>query len=85
MDTTFFTSLGIGGVALWIIYKVIESLMGKLDKKDEYIKSLIIDFQGHVELCNTNFIKNSQHVAKMADKQAKAIDKLVKRVTTLEK
>ena len=59
--------------------------MNTLDKKDQYIKELVTNFQTHIELCNTNFIKYSQHFAKAADKQSKGIDELIKRIKELEK
>ena len=79
-ETTIFSSLGIGGATLFIIWMIIRYFMLALDKKDEYLKSLIVTFQAHVELCNRNFIKSSSLVAKHSKRQAEAIDLLITKV-----
>ena len=78
--STLFTNLGIGGAALFIIWMIIRYFMASIDKKDEYLKGLISTFQNHVEMCNTNFINSSALVAKNSDKQAKAINLLIKKI-----
>lgn len=84
-DSTLFTTLGLGGVALFIVWMMVKYGMNALDRKDQYIQKLIEEFQAHVELCNTNFMKSSQMVARGAEKQAKAIDSLLKQVNSIQK
>jgi len=84
-DINLFANLGIGGVTLFIIWTVVKYFMAAIDKKDEYLKTLIDDFQTHVEMCNTNFIKSSSLVSESSLKQAEAINLLIRRVTDLEK
>lgn len=88
MNPEIFTNLGIGGATLVIIWFIVKYFMSSLDKKDErltikddYIKGLIVDFQSHVEMCNTNFIKHSQHTVKAMAKQTQTLDTLVKLIT----
>jgi len=84
-DINLFANLGIGGVTLFIIWTVVKYFMSAIDKKDEYLKSLINDFQTHVEMCNTNFIKSSETVSEAARKQAEAINTLLARIEKLKK
>jgi len=80
-----FVNLGMAGATLAIIWFMVKYFMKKLDEKDEYIKGLIKDFQDHVEICNANFMKFGDHFSKIADKQTKAIENLIKKVASLEK
>lgn len=77
------TNLGIGSASLIIIYVMLKYFMQSLDKKDVEIKELITSFQGHVEICNTNFLKYSDHFSKVSGKQIQAMNKLTSSVNIL--
>lgn len=48
----------------------------ELEKKNVRIEGLIRDFQSHIEICNTNFIKNSQQVVKVTTQHSRTIEKM---------
>ena len=77
-DINLFTNLGVAGITLFIIYVMLQYFTRTLTKKDDYIKELIIQFQGHVEMCNTNFLLSSTRLSKSSERQTKTLDKLVK-------
>lgn len=89
-DLNILTNLGIGSASLIIIYVMLKYFMKSLDRKDEVLnqkdvemKKLIEDFQGHVEICNTNFMKYSEHFSKVSGKQLKAMSALTSSVNIL--
>ena len=82
-DLNILTNLGIGSASLVIIWMMLKYFMKSLDKKDVEIKELITSFQGHVEICNTNFLKYSDHFSKVSGKQIQAMNKLTGSVNIL--
>ena len=92
MSSDVYTNLGIGGASLFIIWVMLRWFMRELEKKDnklavkdEYIKGLIKEFEGHVELCNRNFLKFGNHFSKIAKQQMAAVDRLVIAVNKIKK
>ena len=80
-----FTNLGLAGITLAMIWFVIQYFMKTLSGRDEYLKGLIVNFQTHVEMCNSNFIRVTEHVTKVSEKNTRVIETLLKRVQQLEK
>ena len=71
-----FANLGIAGISLGIIYVMLQYFMRSLSQKDleskeerrlhkDELKSIVNDFKGHIELCNTNFIKVNTNTTKV--------------------
>lgn len=77
-DINLFTNLGIAGVALFIIYMMLQYFMKTLSGKDEYIKQIILDFQKHIEVCNTNFMNTNITTNEFMKAQTDSMNKLIK-------
>ena len=76
LDYNVVTQLGVAGISLFIVWMMLRWFMETIHRKDNKIEELVNNFQRHIELCNTNFIKNSQHVVKSVNQQIKTLEKL---------
>lgn len=83
------TQLGIAGFTLGILFLVVRFFISDsnkkgdlLEAKDVLTRNLIKDFQVHIELCNTNFIKNSTSTSKALEKLTEVIVQNTKALRT---
>ena len=77
-DVNLFMNLGIAGVALFIIYVMLQYFMKTISAKDDYIKQIITEFQKHIELCNTNFMNTNITTNEFMKAQTDSMNKLIK-------
>ena len=84
MTQELYTNLGIAGALLGVIYMMLRWFMGTLDRKDQYIEDLIKEFQSHVEICNSNFVKFGDRFSKISGKQTIALNNLIEKIENLD-
>lgn len=90
MNPELFANLGIAGVALYIIYTMLQYFMSTLSKKDTQITSIIDNqsrvverFKKHVEICNNNFIDLNKQSNIISVQQTEVLKQLVLKIDKL--
>ena len=72
------TNLGVSGLTLGILFFIVRWFIQSITRKDEYIAKIVSDFN----ITITNHIK---HETAVTNKNTKALDNLIKVITTMNK